>query len=228
MADDLQGPPSEPTPASDPGAAPPPPAWSDTPASWPPPPAQPQAGAWPGAPAGSQPQQQGYPGAYPPAGAYPPPGYPPQPGYPPPGYGQPMGYPPVGYGAMPQYAGFWIRFVAYLIDAVVFTLAIIVAAISLIILIGFILLPLVALGYFPYFWWKGGSTPGMKVVGLRVVRGIDGGPVSGGSACVRALVFYVESFLSPLGLIGFIWAAFEPRKRALHDMAAGTVVIHTN
>lgn len=222
MADDLQGPPSEPTPAPDPGAAPPPPAWSDTPASWPPPPT-PQAGAWPGAPAGYQPQQQGYAGAYPPPG-----GYPPQPGYPPPGYGQPMGYPPVGYGAMPQYAGFWIRFVAVLIDAVVFILAMIVAVISVVILIGFILIPLVALGYFPYFWWKGGATPGMKVVGLRVVRGIDGGPVSGGGACVRALIFYIEWFFSPFGLVGFIWAAFEPRKRALHDMAAGTVVIHAN
>jgi uncharacterized RDD family membrane protein YckC len=49
-------------------------------------------------------------------------------------------------------------------------------------------------------------------------------------SCIRALVFYAESFFAGwiIGLIGFIWAAFEPRKRAWHDMAAGTVVIHIN
>ena len=31
-----------------------------------------------------------------------------------------------------------------------------------------------------------------------------------------------------LGLLGFVWAAFDPRKQALHDKAAGTVVIHTS
>jgi uncharacterized RDD family membrane protein YckC len=238
MADEQQNPPSGPNPAPGAGSTPPQPDWSGAPAAWPAPPPQPAPGAWPAPPVqpapgawagyppqqpGYPPQQQGYPGAYPP-----PPGYPPQPGYPPPGYGQPMGYPPVGYGAMPQYAGFWIRFVAYFIDAIIWVVALFVAALSIIILVGLLLLPVVFFGYWWYFWWKGGATPGMKMVGLRVVRAIDGGPLDGGMAAIRALIFYVELFFSPIGLIGLIWAAFEPRKRAWHDMAAGTVVIHTN
>jgi uncharacterized RDD family membrane protein YckC len=238
MADEQQNPPSGPNPAPGAGSTPPQPDWSGAPAAWPAPPPQPAPGAWPAPPVppapgawagyppqqpGYPPQQQGYPGAYPP-----PPGYPPQPGYPPPGYGQPMGYPPAGYGAMPQYAGFWIRFVAYFIDAIIWVVALFVAALSIIILVGLVLLPAVFFGYWWYFWWKGGATPGMKMVGLRVVRAIDGGPLDGGMAAIRALIFYVEMFLGLIGLIGFIWAAFEPRKRAWHDMAAGTVVIHTN
>jgi uncharacterized RDD family membrane protein YckC len=141
-----------------------------------------------------------------------------------------MSYTPVGYGVMPQYGGFWIRFVACFIDFIIWAVALFVAALSLVILVGIVLVPLVLIGYWPYFWWKGGATPGMKVLGLRVVRAIDGGPIDGGTAFIRALVFWGELILSGwlIGLVGFAWAAFEPRKRAVHDMAAGTVVIHTN
>ncbi|MGD0018076.1 MAG: RDD family protein [Candidatus Limnocylindrales bacterium] len=138
-----------------------------------------------------------------------------------------MGYPPPGYGVMPQYGGFWIRLVAYIIDVIVLVA---LAFVCIITIVGIFALPFVLLGYFPFCWWKWGATAGLRALGLRVVRDIDGGPISGGSACIRALVFYVEGFFSGwlIGLLGFIWAAFEPRKRAWHDMAAGTVVIHTN
>jgi uncharacterized RDD family membrane protein YckC len=158
------------------------------------------------------------------------PAYPPQApgGYPPPPYGQPS-YPPAGYGYGPRYAGFWIRFVAFIIDFIVWAVAIGIAALSLILIVGIVLLPLVFFGFFPLFWWKKGATPGMSLLGLRVVRAIDGGPIDGGMATIRAIVFYVEGFFFStllIGCLGFVWAAFEPRKRAWHDMAAGTVVIH--
>ena len=113
----------------------------------------------------------------------------------------------------------------YLIISLV---AVLIAALSIIILVGIVLLPLVFFGYWPFFWWKRGATPGMQLLGLRVVRAIDGGPIEGSMAAVRGLVFWIELFVSPIGLVGFIWAAFEPRKRAVHDMGAGTVVIHIN
>lgn len=175
MTDDQQSPPPGPTPAPDAGSTPPLPDWSGTPAAWPAQPAQPAPGAWPGAPAGYPPQQQGYPGAYPP-----PPGYPPQPGY-----GQPMGYAPVGYGVMPEYAGFWIRVVAYFIDALVLFVAYIVGFIVIVALayvapplgvLALIALYIVAICYQPYFWWKQGATIGQNALGLRVVRAMDGGP----------------------------------------------------
>ena len=244
MADEQQNPPSGPNPAPGAGSTPPQPDWSGAPAAWPAPPPQPAPGAWPAPPVqpapgawagyppqqrGYPPQQPGYPGAYPP-----PPGYPPQPGYPPPGYGQQMGYPPVGYGVAPQYAGFWIRVVAYIIDGFAMVAGYIVGFIVIFALVAvapplgvlaLIALYVVALCYQPYFWWKYGATIGQRALGLRVVRAIDGGPISGGTAVIRYIGIFVSGLVFYLGLI---WVAFEPRKRGWHDMMAGTVVIHTN
>jgi uncharacterized RDD family membrane protein YckC len=83
----------------------------------------------------------------------------------------------------------------------------------------------------PYLWWKRGATFGQSALGMRVVRAIDGGPIDGSTAVVRAVVMWAENFLAGfffIGYLGFIWAAFDPRKQAWHDKAAGTVVIHVN
>jgi uncharacterized RDD family membrane protein YckC len=80
-------------------------------------------------------------------------------------------------------------------------------------------------------WWRRGATYGQSAVGVRVVRAIDGGPIDGGMATVRAIIYYLETFgvyLVLLGLLGFVWAAFDDRKQAWHDKAAGTVVIYVN
>jgi uncharacterized RDD family membrane protein YckC len=76
-------------------------------------------------------------------------------------------------------------------------------------------------------WWKKGATLGQKVMGLKVVAA-DGRPIGGGSAFVRFLVFALELFgmFFLIGFLCFIWAAFEHRKRAWHDIAAGSIVIH--
>jgi uncharacterized RDD family membrane protein YckC len=131
-----------------------------------------------------------------------------------------------GFGG-PRYAGFWIRFVAVIIDAFILLAIMFVCLITI---IGILAIPFVYFGYMPVLWWKRGATFGQSALGLRVVRAIDGGPIDGGMAGIRALVYYCESFFAGwiIGLVGFAWAAFEPRKRAWHDMAAGTVVIHTN
>ena len=112
----------------------------------------------------------------------------------------------------PRFAGFWIRFLAWIIDMVIFILLIFT-------IIGWAL-------YFPLMYWKKGQTVGMMVVGVRIVRGVDGGPITGQMAFIRFLVFAIEMVII-VGFLGCVWAAFEPRKRAIHDMAAGTVVIHT-
>jgi uncharacterized RDD family membrane protein YckC len=70
----------------------------------------------------------------------------------------------------------------------------------------------------------------MMLFGLKIVRAVDGGPITGSDG-LHSLHrgFIIESIgYIVFGLLGFIWAAFEPRKRAGHDMIAGTVVIHTN
>ena len=87
----------------------------------------------------------------------------------------------------------------------------------------FIVLVLVlSFAYFPWFWARGGATPGMRMFRLRVVRDRDGGPVTGGQALLRLLGYVVNSFVL---YIGFIWIFVDQRRRGWHDLIAGTVVI---
>jgi uncharacterized RDD family membrane protein YckC len=112
--------------------------------------------------------------------------------------------------AAPRFAGFWIRFVAYIIDAII-------SGVLSVVLIGII--------YLPVMWaWKG-QTVGMMILNMKVVRAADGGPISAGTAIIRWLGMIVSAI--PFCL-GFIWIAFDARKQGWHDKIAGTVIIHTN
>jgi uncharacterized RDD family membrane protein YckC len=81
---------------------------------------------------------------------------------------------------------------------------------------------LVSFLYFPFFWARGGQTPGMRVFRLRVVRDADGGPIGWGPAILRLIGFWVSSAVFYLG---FIWIFIDKRRRGWHDLIAGTVVI---
>ncbi len=71
--------------------------------------------------------------------------------------------------------------------------------------------------------WQGGMTLGKYLTRIRVVRAEDGGPVSLGSALVRALVRTLgEMFLM---YVTFLPAWFTPLRQTLHDRLARTVVI---
>jgi uncharacterized RDD family membrane protein YckC len=151
------------------------------------------------------------------------------------------------------FAGFWIRFGAYLIDLIV------LVTIDSIVQYGFFgslitapsppfgasippdqalqaLAPVMAaLGlallistvtaatYWTCFIATLGATPGGLALGLKVIRS-NGASVTWG----RALGRYFAMTLSGLILgIGFIMAAFDPEKRTLHDMICDTRVIKT-
>jgi len=80
---------------------------------------------------------------------------------------------------------------------------------------------LVALGYLLMFTAAGGQTLGKMAVGLRVVT--DRGQRL---SFLNATGRYFAKFISAIILgIGFIMVAFTDRKRGLHDMIAGTLVI---
>jgi len=74
--------------------------------------------------------------------------------------------------------------------------------------------------YFFLSWATVGKTFGMNLIGLLVVRR-DGTKLHAGNAAVRTLVFPF-SFILGLGLIGIVVGR---EHRALHDCAAGTVVV---
>ncbi len=81
---------------------------------------------------------------------------------------------------------------------------------------------LLILLYFPFFWARGGQTPGMAIFGLRVVDDRTGGRIGWGTAGLRVLGMYVASAVFYLG---FIWILVDKRRRGFHDLIAGTVVV---
>ena len=140
----------------------------------------------------------------------------------------------------PVYAGFWIRFLAYLID----TLISCAVSIPVGIILGLIILAsgsdpdstdmlaarlstngLSLVAGWLYFSlcesssWQG--TVGKKVLGLRVTD-LDGRRIS----FVNATGRHFGKILSGLILgIGFIMVAFTERKQGLHDIMASTLVV---
>lgn len=140
------------------------------------------------------------------------------------------------------YGGFWRRFAAVFLDGII--MAIVTFPVNL--AVGFMSSsgannrsptdPSAALGmvgvayavsltlnlaYYVYFLTKKGATPGKMVMGLRVVTA-SGGPISAGRAVGR----FFAQLLSGLILgIGYIMAAFDQEKRALHDHICGTRVV---
>ena len=80
----------------------------------------------------------------------------------------------------------------------------------------------VSFGYFPWFWARSGSTPGMRLTHLKVVRDADGGKVSGGQALLRLVGYWISAAVMYLG---FAWILIDGRHRGWHDLIAGTVVV---
>ena len=136
-----------------------------------------------------------------------------------------------------HYAGFWVRFLAIFLDAIV--LGIITAALtplvgSQVTITGNTFTvnytanaysTLIGLVYFIGFWAWRGQTVGMMPFNMQVVGVADGKKID----VVRGLLRYVGIILSIIPLfLGLIWAAFDSRKQGWHDKMAQTVVIRPN
>lgn len=142
-------------------------------------------------------------------------------------------------GGVTQYGGFWIRLLARIIDRLIVGAGVMV--------IGFVQAGRLLFNFGdPWAWFETiaavafygwllagayeigfvamqGATPGKRILNLRIVRA-DGQPLSWGVATGR----YFAVHLSALILcIGFLIAVLDDRKRALHDMICGTLVIRT-
>ena len=124
------------------------------------------------------------------------------------------------------FGGFWIRLVAYYIDAILVEIIVILLVLTFIPSIaGVLLVSMIAVpAYFIGFWATSGRTIGMTPFGLRVVRNSDGGRLGFGRAVLRLVGF---SFACVPLYLGLIWVAFDSRKRGWHDFIAGSVVIRT-
>mgnify|MGYP003386945963 CR=1 FL=1 len=132
-----------------------------------------------------------------------------------------------------EYAGFWVRFLASVLDSVLLVL---------------ILIPLLMIFYGPgvlfvtespglaynlinyglpiiaviIFWQYRSATPGKIMMGIYIVDEKTLGQPSFGRLVLRYFGYYVS--ILPL-LLGFIWVAFDKRKQGFHDKIARTLVI---
>lgn len=153
----------------------------------------------------------------------------------------------VSIGGALRYGGFWIRFVAILIDgAVLVTVSLLLNALGTSLFLrgarlhaqgaavayadrylafqGFMFLVNIAIGlsYSVYFLTRFGATPGKLALRLKVITS-RGGPISAPLAIGRFFANYLSSLT--LG-IGYIMAGLDEQKRALHDRICETRVIH--
>lgn len=88
-----------------------------------------------------------------------------------------------------------------------------------------ILFALVALPYVGFS--MGGpaqATPGMRLMGIRIAR-LDGRPVDGLLAMVYTVLFWAANVILTPFIV--LISLFSPRKRLLHDMLLGTVVVRS-
>ena len=140
-----------------------------------------------------------------------------------------------------EYAGFWIRFVAYIIDYIVLgvvdtvlSFAIIGSSMGMVmsddyaglggmLAVYYLIVVVINLAYFVLLESSSRQASlGKMAVGIKVGDEL-GQRISGLNALGRSL----SKLLSALILgIGYIMAAFDVRKQALHDKIANTVVYY--
>lgn len=121
-----------------------------------------------------------------------------------------------------HHMGFWIRFAAALIDAVI--VSIISGAINWLMRYGGgtvfgILLPLL---YYWLFTGLRGQTPGKMALGIKVVNARGDRPGLGGAALREILGKLISTIVL---CIGFLWIAWDKNKQGWHDWIASTYVV---
>ena len=138
------------------------------------------------------------------------------------------------------YAGFWVRFIAYVIDSIVVIAPITAVGLAhnlvfarvpdddtLLVVTSLLLAAFTLVG-----WWlyealmtssMKGATLGKRAMGLRIVTA-DGTRLTIARATARMFLRIMNSAFVPFG-IGFLLISLNMRKRALHDFMADTLVI---
>ncbi len=129
-------------------------------------------------------------------------------------------------------AGIGARALAWLVDAAIKTTAIMIGSVIFAAL-GRFGEGLLLIGMFVLMWFYNvlfevfahGATPGKKIVGLRVMNA-NGTPVGWTGSMIRNLIRVVDSFPGCY-MFGCIAVLLSRNFQRLGDMAAGTVVVHS-
>ncbi len=133
-----------------------------------------------------------------------------------------------------EYAGFWIRVLAAIIDSLLIMIILVPILIGIYgnsywlseaFVRGFwdfvftYILPAVAV---VIFWVYKSATPGKMALRLTIVDAKTGNHPTTGQFIIRYLGYYVS--MIPL-FLGIIWVGIDARKQGWHDKLAGTVVL---
>jgi uncharacterized RDD family membrane protein YckC len=127
-----------------------------------------------------------------------------------------------------HYAGFWIRFLAMIIDGIIISIISSPFGTATTLPDGTYsvsvtgwpsLIPIV---YIIAFWIFLSATPGKLILGLKIVDD-SGNKLTPVKAIVRYLGYIVSGII--LG-IGFFMIGFDAKKQGLHDRIAKTYVVH--
>jgi len=150
-----------------------------------------------------------------------------------------------------RYAGFWIRFVASVIDSILIMILILpmmkyffgthistsnsffnsqglqshqFESMTMLSPMGQLVYFLLILVVVMLFWIYRSATPGKMMLGLKIIDAKTGGTITTGQAIGRYFGYYLSCLFFALG---FIWAGFDRRKQAWHDKLAGTLVVYS-
>jgi uncharacterized RDD family membrane protein YckC len=156
-------------------------------------------------------------------------------------------------GMLGQYAGFFTRMLAFLLDVAILVISTSVITVTITAVLGVfgvdlqqcatvpttVSFPVILCSvagialivinasivplYFIIFWSLSGQTLGDAVMGVRVVR-LNGKRMSLWTAIVRYIGYIIS--LAALGL-GFLWILIDDRRQGWHDKLAGTCVIYS-
>jgi uncharacterized RDD family membrane protein YckC len=84
----------------------------------------------------------------------------------------------------------------------------------------------VDVAYFAYFWSTGGASIGMMPFGFKVRDMATGQYPTMGKGALRGFIWTLEFGFTVfiIGAIGWLWQLWDPKKQAIHDKIAGTIV----
>lgn len=136
-----------------------------------------------------------------------------------------------------QYAGFWSRFFASILDSLI-QAAVLIPLLYMLFGPGIFSDPQASRGGLSYlinyglpilwtvlFWKYKSATPGKMLMSIALVDADTGATPPTGRLVLRYFAYIVSALPC---LLGFIWVAFDKRKQGFHDKIARTVVIRTD
>jgi len=151
------------------------------------------------------------------------------------------------------YAGVGSRLVAWIIDAIIIGLSVVLLAIVLIAALDLsiqndesslrVMYATLGIGieavYFIWFWTGSRATPGMRVLGLQIGTAVNGSTLTFNQAVIRFLAlgypFIILAYVPGLALVSYLligWyvvllitVARSPTHQGLHDRWAGSAIV---